>query len=155
MEFIKKYYGNHLIFEARDINLNVKGVTKFKRELAAALFQEEDIESIVLLFRDVTLRDNVSLGALLYARRFTKGRNGNCILIAPTAKTLSLLKMAKLDSAFTILNEEKKINTFLSKLEKKETSSGKIKNEVEEDNKNEDDNSREKYPVDGDFKFIE
>ncbi|MCK5519686.1 MAG: hypothetical protein KAI81_01120 [Candidatus Marinimicrobia bacterium] len=155
MEFVSKYYDNHLVFEARDLNLDTPGVLRYKRELSAALFQEENISNIVLQFKDVILKDNVSLGALLYAHRFAKGREGNCILISPTVKTVSLLKMAKLDKAFTILTDEKKINKLLKTLQSKEKKSDLSRNEEEVDNKNEDDNSSEKYPVDGDFKFIE
>lgn len=155
MEFIRKYYDSHLVFEARDLALDEQGVLRYKRELAAALFAEEDIDSIVLKFKDVVLKDNVSLGGLLYARRFTKGRNGNCVLLNPNPKTVSLLKMAKMDKAFTILNEDGKVEKFMLDLQEKENKSGRHRNIEEEENKNEDDNSADKYPVDGDFKFIE
>ncbi len=155
MEFLKTYLDDHLIFEARDIALDPQGVLKYKRELSQALFQEENIQNIVLQFKDVVLKDNNSLGALLYARRYTKGKGGHCTLIAPNPKTVSLLKMAKMDGVFTILQEEDKIQKFLKDLSAREEASGRSRNEEEEDNKNEDDNSAEKYPVDGDFKFIE
>jgi|GEM_PF-3272177 len=155
MEFIRKYLDNYLIFEARDIALDNPGVLRYKRELAHALFQEENIQNIVLQFKDVIFKDNNSVGALLYARRYTKGREGQCVILSPNAKALSLLKMAKMDNLFTILSDENGISTFMEELEGREAASGRARNAEDEDNKNEDDNSSEKYPVDGDFKFIE
>ena len=153
MEFIKKFYQDSLLFEVRDISLDVQGILIFKRELAQALFQEESTNNIIIKFKDVILKDNHSLGALLYARRYTKGRDGKCTLVFPNPKTMTLLKHAKLEKSFSIIEEEEVFEKMITALMSKESNTDR--NVPDDDNKNEDDNSSDKYPVDADFKFFE
>lgn len=155
MEFYSRYFGDHLVFRVKDMNLDNVGTLRFKRELSGASSFNEEVKNIILDLQDVTFNDNTSFSALMLARRFTLGKGGRVILITPKPKVINLIKLAKLESAFEIINTDEEYKKLIDDLVAKFGEEEDVDLVLGEYGGSEGSKAPKKYDFDDDFKFVE
>lgn len=119
MEIKHQMIGSTLLFKCHDPVFNEVSVIQYKRNLAA-LVEKNMIRDIVLDVENIRIADNFGLGALLFARRYTRANGNNCILAMPRPKLISLLKAAKLAESFTIIYRREEYQAYLKMLVEKQ-----------------------------------
>lgn len=166
MDFLSRYYGDTIIFKPKNVLLDELGTIRFKRELIMAL-GKADIKRIIINLATVKMTDSTGLGALLFARRYSLGKEGECILVFPSAKILNQLKLSKLTSSFKILDKEDEYLELKKELEESLNIPLPAEEEEEEQEEliEEEDNGQDKLmfsgsgetagPTDEDFSFEE
>jgi len=165
MDFLSRFYGDTIIFKPKNVLLNELGAIRFKRELMMALGKAE-IKRIIINLSTVKMTDSTGLGALLFARRYTLGKEGECILVFPSTKILNQLKLSKLTTAFKIIEKEDEYLELKKELEESLNIPLPVEEEEEQEELiEEEDNGQDKLilngngektvPTDEDFAFEE
>jgi anti-anti-sigma factor len=166
MDFLSRFYGDTIIFKPKNVLLDELGTIRFKRELMTALGKGE-IKRIIINLSTVKMTDSTGLAALLFARRYSLGKEGECILVFPSAKILNQLKLSKLTPSFKIIEKEDEYLALKKELE--ESLNIPLPSEEEEEEQEElaeeEDNGQDKLiftgteetavPTDEDFSFEE
>jgi len=164
MDFLSRFYGDTIIFKPKNVLLDELGTIRFKRELTVAL-GKADIKRIIINLSSVKMTDSTGLGALLFARRYSMGKEGECILVFPSAKIMNQLKMSKLTSSFKLIDKEDEYLALKKELEESLNLPLDTEEEEPEDIPEEEDNGQDKLifngtgkaavPTDEDFSFEE
>jgi anti-anti-sigma factor len=165
MDFFSRFYGDTLIFKPKNVLLDELGTIRFKRELMMAL-NKGDIKTIIINLSTVKIQDSTGLEALLFARRYSMGKEGECVLIFPPPKVMNQLKLSKLASSFRIIKDDEEYQSLKKQLEESLNIPEPIEEEEEsEELQEEEDNGRDKLiyngmpepsvPSDDDFTFEE
>ncbi|HDR04048.1 MAG TPA: anti-sigma factor antagonist [Candidatus Marinimicrobia bacterium] len=155
MEFYSRYYGEYAYFRVKDLNLDVLGTIRFKRELIAAAAFNEEVKNFILQFQDVTFNDLTSFSALMFARRYTLGKGGRVVLVTPKPKVTNLIKLAKLEYAFDIIETEEAFETMLQGLKETYGEPEDVDPLLGEYSGSEALKAPKKFDFEDDFKFIE
>lgn len=165
MDFFSRFYGDTLIFKPKNVLLDDLGTLRFKRELMMALGKGE-IKTIIINLSTVKMQDSTGLGALLFARRYTLGKEGECVLVFPPPKIMNQLKQYKLTGSFRIIDKDEEYQALKKELEESLNIPEPLEEEEElEELEEEEDNGQGKLiyngitepavPNDDDFTFEE
>ncbi len=165
MDFFSRFYGDTLIFKPKNVLLDDLGTLRFKRELMVALGKGE-IKTIIINLSTVKMQGSTGLGALLFARRYTEGKGGECVLVFPAPKILTQLKQSKLTGTFRIIDNDEEYQALKTELEESLNIPEPLEEEEElEELAEEENNGQDKMiyngmpnpasPNDDDFSFEE
>jgi len=109
MKFETEIKDNTLIVRVQDTTFDIRGVKAFKRDIFMAI-AESDFKNIMINMENVRMVDSTGLGGLLFAKRQATIKGGECYLVKPQQKILSLIKISKLEDVFTIVESENSIS---------------------------------------------
>ena len=118
MEFKHQMIGSTLLFKYHDPVFNDVGIIHYKRNLAI-LLEKYQVEDIILDVENIKIADNNGLSAIMFARRFTSANGHECILAMPRPKLMSLLKTARLNESFRIIQRKDEYQVYLKALVEK------------------------------------
>jgi anti-sigma B factor antagonist len=105
MKFETEIKNDTLIVRVQNTTFDIRGVKGFKRDIFMAI-AEAEFKNIVINMENVRMVDSTGLGGLLFAKRQATIKGGECYLVKPQQKILSLIKISKLDEVFTIIESE-------------------------------------------------
>jgi hypothetical protein len=96
------------------------------------------------------MQDSTGLGALLFGRRYTLGKGGECILVFPAPKVMNQLKQSKLTDSFRIIDKDEEYQALKKELEESLNIPEPLEEEEElEELEEEEDNGQDKLIYDG------
>jgi anti-sigma B factor antagonist len=105
MKFETEIISDTLVVRVQNTTFDVRGVKAFKRDIFLAI-AESDFKNIVINMENVRMVDSTGLGGLLFAKRQATIKGGECYLVSPQQKILSLIKISKLEEVFNIVDTE-------------------------------------------------
>lgn len=96
---------NTLIFRIEEHKFDTPIATEVKEKLLS-LLADGEIKNLLFNLSSVNSIDSSGLSSLLFGRRQVSDRDGECFLINPQPKVVSLLKIARLDTVFDSFADE-------------------------------------------------
>ena len=108
MKFETEIIKDALVVRVQNTTFDVRGVKAFKRDIFLAI-AESDFKNIVINMENVRMVDSTGLGGLLFAKRQATIKGGECYLVKPQQKIMSLIKISKLEEVFEIVDSEEAI----------------------------------------------
>lgn len=105
MKFETEIIKDTLVVRVQNTTFDVRGVKAFKRDIFLAI-AEADFKNIMINMENVRMVDSTGLGGLLFAKRQATIKGGECYLVSPQKKIMSLIKISKLEEVFDIVDTE-------------------------------------------------
>ncbi|NQV15771.1 anti-sigma factor antagonist [bacterium] len=121
MKFETEIQNDTLIVRVQNTTFDIRGVKAFKRDIFLAI-AESDFKNIVINMENVRMVDSTGLGGLLFAKRQATIKGGECYLVKPQQKIISLIKISKLGDVFKIIENEQDVGKSVSPVKRNKKS---------------------------------
>ena len=105
MKFETEIHDDTLVVRVQNTTFDVRGVKAFKRDIFMAI-AEAEFKNIMINLENVRMVDSTGLGGLLFAKRQATIKGGECYLVKPQQKIMSLIKISKLEEVFKFVDKE-------------------------------------------------